>query len=170
MENPKRKNSKNFQQRFYKNLKRKVFFSNELKKALLLAHYEAQKNQTCVNLNLLLYGLLAQPNSLACRLFVTAASRYQNNTNLNLKFTINRIQKISQQNLKDNELKELSTEVLKENKKTPWLMPEVRYALISSINKALQSKKKIVVLTTKNVFFDLLTNESIRDSIRSIVE
>ena len=52
MENPKRKNSKNFQQRFYKNLKRKVFFSNELKKALLLAHYEAQKNQTCVNLNL----------------------------------------------------------------------------------------------------------------------
>jgi len=170
MQNSKRKNSRNFQSRVNKNLKRKVFFSNELKKALLLAHYEAKKTQTCVNLNLLLYSLLVQPNSLACRLFLTVASQYQNNTNLNLKSIINKLQRNNQQNLRNNALKELSIEVLNENKKTPWLMPEVRQILLSSINKAFKSKKKIVVITTKNVFFDLLSYELMRDSIRNIVE
>lgn len=169
MQNSK-KNSRNFQLRVYKNLKRKVFLSNELKKALLLAHNEAKKNQTCVNLSLLLYALLVQPNSLACRLFLTVVSQYQNNTNLNSKFIINKLQKISQQNLINNKLKDLSIEILNENKKTPWLMPEVRQILLSSINKALESKKKVVVVTTKNVFFNLLTDELIRDSIRNIVE
>lgn len=170
MQNSKRNNSENFQRRFYKTLRRKVFFSTELKKALLLAHYEAKKKQTCVDSNLLLYGLLVQPKSLACRLFLTVASQYQNNTNLNSKFIINKIQRINQQNLKDSGLNKLSIEVLNENKKTPWLMPEVRQTLINCINIALQSKKKIVVVTTKNVFFDLLNDESTRDSIRSIVE
>lgn len=170
MQNSKKKNSKNFQLRAYKNLKRKVFLSNELKKALLSAHNEAKKNQTCVNLSLLLYALLVQPNSLAYRLFLTVASQYQNNTNLNSKFIINKLQKIRQQNLINNKLKELSIEILNENKKTPWLMPEVRQILLSSMNKALESKKKVVVVTTKNVFFNLLTNELIRDSIRNIVE
>lgn len=170
MQNSKKNNSRNFQPRFYKNLKRKVFFSNELKKALLLAYNEAQKNHTCVNSTLLLYGLLSQPKSLACRLFLTVTSQYQNNTNLNSKVIVNKIQRINQQNFKDKGLSELSVDVLNENKKTPWLMPEVRQTLINSINLALQSKKKIVIVTTKNVFFDLLTNELIRDSIRSIVE
>lgn len=170
MQNSKRKNSRNFQSRVYKILKRKVFFSNELKKALLLAHYEAKKNQICVNLSVLLYALLVQSNSLACRLFLTIASQYKNNTNLNSKSIIHKLQRIKQQNLRNDGLKELSIEILNENEKTPWLMPEVRQILLSSINKALQTKKKVVVVTTKNVFFDLLSDELIRDSIRNIIE
>lgn len=169
MQNSKRY-SRNLQSRFYKILKRKVFFSNELKKSLLVSYYEAKKTQTCVNLNLLFYGLLSQPKSLACRLLLRVVSQYQNNTNLDLKVITNKIQRINQQTLKENGLKDLSTQVFNENKKTPWLMPEVKQTLITSINLALQSNKKIVVVTTKNVFFDLLTNELIRDSIRKLVE
>ena len=169
MQNSKRY-SRNLQSRFYKILKRKVFFSNELKKSLLVAYYEAKKTQTCVNLSLLFYGLLSQPNSLACRLLLRVISQYKNNTNLDLKLINNKIQRINQQTLKENGLKDLSTQVFNENKKTPWLMPEVKQTLITSINLALQSNKKIVVVTTKNVFFDLLTNELIRDSIRKLVE
>nr|YP_009550552.1 N-domain of Clp chaperone [Eustigmatophyceae sp. Bat 8/9-7w]QAA11481.1 N-domain of Clp chaperone [Eustigmatophyceae sp. Bat 8/9-7w] len=170
MQNSNKNNSRNLQSRFYKILRRKVFFSNELKKALLVAYYEAKKNQTCVDLNLLLYGLLSQSESLACRLFLTALSKYQKNTSLNSKLIKNKIQKINKKNLKDKGLKNLSIEVLNENKKTPWLMPEVKQTIITSIDLALQSKKKIVVVTTKNVFFDLLSNELIRDSIRKLID
>jgi hypothetical protein len=170
MQNSNKNNSRNLQSRFYKILRRKVFFSNELKKALLVAYYEAKKNQTCVDLNLLLYGLLSQPESLACRLFLTALSKYQKNTSLNSKLIKSKIQKINKQNLKDKGVKNLSIEVLNENKKTPWLMPEVKQTIITSIDLALQSKKKIVVVTTKNVFFDLLSNELIRGSIRKLID
>lgn len=163
MPNQKKINSKNLQSRFTKTLRRKVFFSNELKKALLIAYYEAQKNETCVDLNLLLYGLLTQNKSLACRLLITVLSQYRNNINLTSKSFINKINQ-------DNKLKELSSETLKENKKTPWLMPEVKQILRASINTALQSDKKIVLVTTKNIFFNLLNNELIRDSLRNLAE
>lgn len=168
MKNSNRYNSRNLQSRFSKILRRKVFLSNQLKKSLLVAYYEAKKNQTCVNLDLLLYGLLSQPKSLACRLFLTVLSQYKNDKNLSLRVLDNKL--INKQNLKDQGLKELSVEILNENKKTPWLMPEVRQTIINSIKLALQSKKKVVIITTKNVFFDLLNNEIIRDSIRKLVD
>lgn len=170
MKNSNRSNSRNLQSRFSKILRRKVFLSNQLKKSLLVAYYEAKKNQTCVNLDLLLYGLLSQPKSLACRLLLTVLSQYQNDKSLSSRVLDNKLQRINKQNLKDQRFKELSVEILNENKKTPWLMPEVRQTIITSIKLALQSKKKVVIVTTKNVFFDLLNNEIIRDSIRKLVD
>lgn len=171
MQNSQRNNSRSLQSRFHKILRRKVFLSNEVKKALLIAYYEAQANQTCVNLDLLLYGLLSQKKSLACRLFIFVISQYRNNINLSSKFFIEKLQKFNEENAKEKRLKELSLDFLNENKKRPWLMPEVKQTIRASINSALQlqSKEKVVILTTKNIFFDLLNNESIRNSLRHLV-
>ena len=173
MQNSNLYNSRTSQSRFYKILKRKVFFSNELKKALLIACYEAQDYQTYVNLDLLIYGLVSQPKSLSSRLLSLTISQYNNNNTLTSKVISDRIQKINQQTFREKisnrNSSVFSLELLKENRETPWLTSEAKEILRSAVNSALQSRKKIVIVNTKHLLFCLLNQEYIRDLIRNLI-
>ena len=173
MQNSNLYNSRTSQSRYYKILKRKVFFSNELKKTLLLACYEAQAYQTYVTLDLLIYGLVSQPKSLSSRLILSTMSQFHNNNTLTSKVISDRIRKINQQSFRENLSNRnsslFSLELLKENRQTPWLTSEVKEILRSAVNSALQSRKKIVIVNTKHLLFCLLNQEYIRDLIRNLI-
>nr|YP_009550973.1 N-domain of Clp chaperone [Eustigmatophyceae sp. Ndem 8/9T-3m6.8]QAA11904.1 N-domain of Clp chaperone [Eustigmatophyceae sp. Ndem 8/9T-3m6.8] len=165
-------NSSARRSRFYKKLKRKVFYSNELKKALLISYYEAKTYKTFVDLDLFLYGIISQPESLASRILSLTASRFRNNS-LTSKVISSRFQKKNQkyfrQKLLDDKYNKFSAELLNENKQTPWLTPEIKEVLRSATNVALQTRKKIVIVNTKHLLFCLLNKESVCSFLRNLI-
>ena len=75
--------TRRYKQKFLnKVIKRKVFFSNELKKALLTAFLEAKKYRTYITTELLLYGLISQPKSISAKLLSQTFSQFRHNKNL----------------------------------------------------------------------------------------
>lgn len=173
MKNSKIVNSLANQSRFSKILKRKIFFSNELKKGLLASYYEAQNYQTYVNLDLFLYGLISDPRSLSSRLILLTYSQFLNNKSLTSKTITTRIQKINQQNYREkknsNISSEFSTGLFTENQNTPWLSPEVKEILTAAVKSALETKKQIVVVKSSHILFPLLAKEPIREFLRNLL-
>lgn len=173
MQNSRTTNYLNKQFRFRKIFKRKVFLSNELKKALFIAFCEAKKQRIFVNVDLLLYGLLSQPTALSSRLFSLTVSQFRNNKKLTVKVISSRLKEINYQRLKEkkmnNMLTNFSSEILKKNEQTPWLTPEVKEILRRATRAALQTQKKIVIVDTKLIFFELLSKEPVRDLLVQLI-
>jgi len=166
--------SYNKQLKFRKLLKRKALFSNDLKKGLLVAFKEAKKNKVYVTPELLLYGLISQPNSIASRLIATIISEFRNNKNLTSIVISQRIREINYKKFEEkygdiNRSNNFSLEVWEENASTPWLSPEVKEILKKSLYSTLQSKKKIVVVSTKFILFELLSKEFIRNLLIQVI-
>lgn len=153
--------------RFKKSLKRKVFLSNELKSALLIAFMEAKKHKVYVTSELLLYGLISQSNSIAAKLIETTISEFRNNKNLTSTVITNRIRQINNETIEEKfkfdliKPNKFSDELWDENRTRPWLSPEVKQILKTSIQSSLQSNKKITVVSTKHILFELLKKEFI---------
>lgn len=153
--------------RFKKRLKRKVFLSNELKGALLIAFMEAKKHKIYLTSELLLYGLISRPDSMAAKLISITLSEFRNNKNLNSNIISKRIRYINNQKIEEKfkfdiyKPNKFSDEIWSENQTTPWLSPEVKQILKTSIQLSMQSKKKITVVNTKQVLFELLKKEFI---------
>jgi len=161
--------------KFKKSTKRKIFLSNELKKALLVAFLEAKQNKVYLTLELLLYGLVSQQNSLAGQLIETTISQYKNNKNLTCQVISNRIKEINNHNFQfklksnTNDLVVFSAEIWDENAITPWLSSEVKEILKLSIKSLVPSQTNITVLSTKNILFELLNKESIRNLLTQLI-
>ena len=155
-----------------KNFKRKVFFSNELKKALFKSFIEAKNNKTYITPELLLYGLLSQPNSIGAKIILTTLVEFRNNKSLTSNLLAERIRQLNQQNLETNSLvknSEFSTKLWSENEVTPWFTPQIKTLIKKAISSSLDNQNTIVILTTKHLVFELLSQESIRDSLRQLV-
>ena len=161
----------NEQSRFKRYLKRKVFFSNELKKALLIAFLEAKTHKIYVTKELILYGILSQPNSISTRLISTIFSEFLNNKSLTPYIISKQLKEINNQNfalfniIKPNKF---YSEFWDENATIPWLSPEVKDILRATTRSLLKSKKQINVLTTKEILFELLNRESIRELLENL--
>jgi len=91
----------NEQSRFKRYLKRKVFFSNELKKALLIAFLEAKTHKIYVTKELILYGILSQPNSISARLISTIFSEFLNNKSLTPYIISKQLKEINTRNFEE---------------------------------------------------------------------
>ena len=161
--------------RFKKLPKRKIFLSNELKKALLIAFTEAKKHKIYISSELLLYALLTQQSSIATKLISTTVSQFRNNKNLTPILIGNRIQQLNNLNLDERfnfdslNPNKFSSELWNENTLTPWLSKEVKDILKDSIKLSLQSKDKVNVLTTKHILFELLNKELVRDLLTKAI-
>lgn len=149
-------------------LKKKVFFSNELKKSLLIAFVEAKNNKVYVTPELLLYGLISHSDSISAKLISTTISQFRNNKTLTSNLISNRVKEVNCQKFKNdftfdnsNENK-FASEIWNENAITPWLSPEVKEILKAAIKSSMQTKSIILIINTKFVLFELLNKESIR--------
>jgi len=162
--------------RFKKLLKRKVFLSNELKKALFIAIKEAKKHKIYVSSELLLYSLLTEQSSIAAKLISITISQFRNNKSLTSNLISNRIQQINNLAIEERfnfdslNANTFSSELWNENKLTPWLSTEVKDILKASIKLSLQSKDKLNVVTTKHVLFELLNKELVRELITKVID
>ena len=147
-------------------------FSNELKKALFKAFIEAKNNKTYITPELLLYGLVAQPNSIGSRIILTTLVQFRNNKSLTSSLLAEKIRQLNQQNVNKNtsvDNNEFSTKLWSENEITPWFTPQIKTIIKKTVNSALDNQNTIVVLTTKHLVFELLSQESIRDFLRQLV-
>jgi hypothetical protein len=155
---------------FYKTFKRKVFFSNELKKSIFLSFLVAKKRKTYVDLNGLIYGMLSQPNSLSSRLFLDIIFLSRKTNALTLSQFTTKILELSQQ--KTVETLPTSTgrsiQTIIKEQELPYFTPEVKEILKNSVRSSLKSKNKISIITTKDVFFELIGRESIRDLLYQV--
>lgn len=163
--------SSTHQSRFKKLFKRKIFLSNELKKSLLISFTEAKNYGIYVNLDLFLYGLLSQSNALSSRLLLMTLSQFQNNTKVTTNVICNRLYERINLNIqkKTYNVTEFSLNLSEENHQTPWLTTEVRDLLKQAVINSIKTKDKITVVTTKDIFLELLNKEYIRDSLRQII-
>nr|YP_009550695.1 N-domain of Clp chaperone [Eustigmatophyceae sp. Chic 10/23 P-6w]QAA11624.1 N-domain of Clp chaperone [Eustigmatophyceae sp. Chic 10/23 P-6w] len=165
----------NKQLRFKKSFKRKALLSNDLKKALLIAFNEAKRNKIYVTPELLLYGLISQQNSIAAKLLSTTISEFRNNKNLTSVLISQRIRELNSKNFEEknilytNKTNNFSSKLWDENASTPWLSPEVKEILKKSFQSTLQSKRKIVVVNTKLILFELLSKELIRELLVKVI-
>lgn len=156
------------QLRFKKLFKRKVFLSNELKKSLLISFTEAKNCGVYVNLDLFLYGLLSQSNALSSRLLLMTLAQFQNNTKVTTNFICDRLYQRISLNIKrkaDN-AEDYCLNLSEENQQTPWLTTEVKDLLKQGTINAIKTKDKITIVTTKDIFLELLNKEYIRDFLR----
>jgi hypothetical protein len=167
--------SYNKQLRFRKLLKRRALFSNDLKKSLLIAFLEAKQNKVYVTPELLLYGLISQPNSVAAKLISTTISEFRNNKNLTSVIISQRIRDLNSKKFAEKYVFDItkpnsfSSNLWDENASTPWLSPEVKEILKRSLHSTLQPERKIVVVTTKFILFELLSKELIRDLLIQVI-
>lgn len=167
----------NKQSRFKRYFKRKVFFSNELKKALLIAFIEAKHHKIYVTNELILYGILSQPNSISERLLspIFSESIDKSLTRYNITYKLSYLLKeMNNQNFAEKfgfnitKPNKFYSEFWNENATTPWLSPEVKEVLRAATRSLLKSKKQINILTTKEILFELLNKESIRELLEKI--
>jgi len=133
-----------------------------------------KKNKVYVTPELLFYGLISQPNSIAAKLISTTISEFRNNKSLTSTLISQRIydlniKKINEKFSPDNKLNKFSQDLWDENASTPWLSPDVKEIFKKSFKMTLQSKKKVTIISSKLILFELLSKEFIRELLLQVI-